>query len=44
MRHTFLIDLVAGAMSAAPAMAHSTAQKPSSTTEKPKAPTLKPSQ
>jgi putative membrane protein len=35
MRHTFLIALIAGAMSAAPAMAQSTAQKPSPTTEKP---------
>jgi putative membrane protein len=42
MRHTFLIALVAGAMSAAPAMAQSTAQKPSSTTEKPSATTHKP--
>jgi putative membrane protein len=42
MKHTFLIALIAGAMSAAPAMAQSTAQKPSSTTEKPSATTHKP--
>lgn len=35
MRHTFLIALIAGAMSAAPAMAQSTAQQPPTTTEKP---------
>lgn len=43
MRHTFLIALIAGAMSAAPAMAQSTAQKPSATTQKPSPTTEKPS-
>ncbi len=35
MRHTFLIALIAGAMSAAPAMAQSTAQQPPPATQKP---------
>ena len=41
MRHTFLIALIAGAMSAAPAMAQSTAQKP--TPQKPSTAKTQPS-
>ena len=43
MRHTFLIALIAGAMSAAPAMAQSATPKPSTTPQKPSTTTQKPS-